>query len=75
MAAVAQRLQLLGQLRPPGLMQVAQKVIANPQLDMQIAQTQHKLGDKQAALTTLHAILATNPEFEPAKALVKTLTL
>ncbi|MCC2605681.1 type 1 glutamine amidotransferase domain-containing protein [Planctobacterium marinum] len=57
------------------LMQVAQKVIANPQLDMQIAQTQHKLGDNQAALTTLHAILATNPEFEPAKALVKTLTL
>lgn len=57
------------------LMQAAQKNIANPQLDIQIAKTQQKLGNNQAAMTTLNAILAKHPDFEPAKTMLNTLTL
>lgn len=56
------------------LMQVAQQAINNPMLDMQIAQTQHKLGDNDAAKQTLEQILRVDPEFEQAKTLLANLS-
>ncbi|WDE02922.1 type 1 glutamine amidotransferase domain-containing protein [Thalassomonas viridans] len=56
-----------------GLMTVAQKAINNPMLDMQIAKTQHKLGQDKAAKTTLNQLLATKPDYKPALDMLKTL--
>ncbi|WP_281557344.1 type 1 glutamine amidotransferase domain-containing protein [Thalassomonas sp. RHCl1] len=55
------------------LMTVAQKAINNPMLDMQIAKTQHKLGRKAAAKSTLNQLLATKPDYKPALDMLKTL--
>jgi putative intracellular protease/amidase len=55
------------------LMQAAQSAINNPQLDMQIAKTQVKLGDSDAAQKTLDHILKTKPDFQPALDMMKTL--
>lgn len=57
------------------LMTLGQKAINNPALDMQIAKTQHKLGDVDATKKTLNQILATKPDFEPAQDMLKTLSL
>lgn len=57
------------------LMTLGQKAIKNPRLDLQIAKTQQKLGDKLAATTTLKQILADKPDFEPAQDMLKTLSL
>lgn len=48
------------------LMQAGQSAINNPSLDMAIAQTQLKLGDKAAARATLQHILAEKPDFAAA---------
>ena len=56
------------------LMQLAQQSINNPRLDMQIAQTQHKLGKHKKAVATLNAILAQHPDFEPAEKMLSNLT-
>lgn len=55
------------------LMQVAKKAVNNPALDMQIAKTQQKLGQKKAAKTTLNQLLATKPDYKPALDMLKTL--
>lgn len=55
------------------LMTLAQEAINNPRLDMQIAKTQHRLGDSEAAASTLKQLLANKPDFEPALDLLKTL--
>ncbi|MBU1310343.1 MAG: type 1 glutamine amidotransferase domain-containing protein [Gammaproteobacteria bacterium] len=55
------------------LMQAGQSAINNPALDMAVAQTQLKLGDKTAARATLQQILATKPDFAAATALLATL--
>ncbi|MBV2127628.1 type 1 glutamine amidotransferase domain-containing protein [Arsukibacterium indicum] len=55
------------------LMQAGQSAINNPSLDMTIAQTQLKLGDKAAARATLQQILAAKPDFAAATALLATL--
>ena len=57
------------------LMTIAQKAINNPRLDMQIAKTQHKLGDKSGATATLKQILLNKPDFEPALDMLKSLAL
>lgn len=55
------------------LMQAGQSAINNPSLDMAVAQTQLKLGDKAAARATLQQILAAKPDFAAATALLATL--
>ena len=55
------------------LMQAGQSAINNPSLDMTIAQTQLKLGDKVAARATLQQILAAKPDYAAATALLATL--
>lgn len=57
------------------LMKLAQKAMNNHKLDMQIAKTQHKLGDNKAATKTLNQLLTSKPEYEPAQELLKSLTL
>lgn len=57
------------------LMSLAKETINNPTLDMQIAKTQHKLGDKQAAIATLNQLLANKPGFQPALDMLKSLFL
>lgn len=57
------------------LMSLGQKAIKNPKLDMQIARTQQKLGDKVGATSTLKQILADKPDFEPAQEMLKTMSL
>lgn len=52
------------------LMLIGQQAINNSALDMEIAQTQLKLGDKAAARATLQQILATTPDFAAATALL-----
>ncbi len=52
------------------LMQIGQETINNSALDMEIAQTQLKLGDKAAARATLQQILTTKPDFAAATALL-----
>lgn len=52
------------------LMQSGQSAIKNPALDMAIAQTQLKLGDKAAARATLQHILTEKPDFAAATALL-----
>lgn len=56
------------------LMTLGQKSLKNPKLDMQIAKTQHKLGDKVAAKQTLNQILAEKPDFEAAQEMLETLS-
>ena len=58
-----------------GLMQFAQKEINNPQLDIQIAKVQMKLGQKKAAVSTLNQLLASTPDFQPALEMLKTIAL
>ncbi|KGJ88131.1 type 1 glutamine amidotransferase domain-containing protein [Thalassotalea sp. ND16A] len=55
------------------LMQVAQKAIHNPMLDLQIAKAQHKLGQEKQAKITLNQLLATKPDYKPALDMLKTL--
>ena len=55
------------------LMQAGQSAINNLSLDMTIAQTQLKLGDKVAARATLQQILAAKPDYAAATALLATL--
>ncbi|NQZ80120.1 MAG: type 1 glutamine amidotransferase domain-containing protein [Colwellia sp.] len=55
------------------LMTVAQKAINNPMLDMQIAKTQHKLGQENNAKNTLNQLLITKPDYKPALDMLKTL--
>ncbi|MGQ8365477.1 type 1 glutamine amidotransferase domain-containing protein [Glaciecola sp. 1036] len=55
------------------LMQLGQKAVKNPQLDIQIATVQHKLGKKAEASKTLNQIISEHPDFEPAKEMLKTL--
>ena len=55
------------------LMLVAKKAINNPRLDMQIAQTQQKLGKISDAKHTLTQLLATKPDYQAAKDLLATL--
>lgn len=57
------------------LMLLAQEAINNPALDMQIAQTQQKLGDNLAAVNTLNQLLKTKPDFEPALEMRKAIQL
>lgn len=57
------------------LMQVGREAIGNPLLDVQIAKTQHELGDSEKALALLKQTIAANPGFEPAQALLQLLTL
>lgn len=57
------------------LMQLGQKAINDPKLDMQIAQTQHKIGDNQGAAHTLKTLLADKPDFKPAQDMLKSLSL
>lgn len=57
------------------LMQVGREAIGNPLLDVQIAKTQHELGDSENALALLKQTIAANPDFEPARALLQSLTL
>lgn len=57
------------------LMLVAQKTINNPTLDMKIAQTQHTLGKTDDAKVTLETLLSVKPDHQPAKEMLKTLTL
>ena len=56
------------------LMTLAQKAINNPQLDMQIAKTQHKLGKTEDATATLQTLLASQPDFKPARTLLDSMT-
>jgi putative intracellular protease/amidase len=56
------------------LMLLAQEEIDNPALDIQIAKTQFQLGDIMASRNTLEKIIDKHPDFEPAKALMATLT-
>ncbi|RXJ74565.1 type 1 glutamine amidotransferase domain-containing protein [Veronia nyctiphanis] len=58
-----------------GLMQFAQKEINNPQLDIQIAKVQMKLGQNKAAVSTLNQLLASTPDFQPALDMLKTIAL
>ena len=55
------------------LMKVAQASLKNQMLDMQIAKTQQKLGQVEAAKLTLNQILAANPDFKAAQDMLKTL--
>ncbi|WP_394202919.1 type 1 glutamine amidotransferase domain-containing protein [Shewanella waksmanii] len=48
------------------LMTLAQQAINNPVLDMQIAQTQHQLGLKDEAKSTLTQLLSAKPDYQPA---------
>ena len=57
------------------LMLVAQDVINNPVLDMNIAKTQHKLGKTQDAKGTLEQLLSVKPEYEPAKEMLNQLSI
>lgn len=57
------------------LMSLAKDAINNPQLDMQIAKTQQKLGKDEDATTTLNKILASHPEFQPALDMLQTLSM
>jgi len=57
------------------LMMVAQDKINNPRLDLAIAKAQKKLGDEKSAKETLDAILSSNPEFQPAKDVLNTLSI
>jgi len=57
------------------LMLSAQKTLNNPRLDLKIAQTQHKLGQSAQAKTTLEALLANKPDFQPAVEMLKTLSM
>lgn len=56
------------------LMLLAREEINNPALNVQIAKVQHKLGDNMASLKTLERTIAQHPDFEPAQALLSTLT-
>ena len=55
------------------LMLVAQKELNNPNVDMKIASTQVKLGHNEDAKATLVQLISTNPDFKPAKDMLKTL--
>lgn len=57
------------------LMTLGQKAINNPSLDIKIASVESKLGDVDAARKTLNRILASNPDFEPAQDMLKSLSL
>lgn len=57
------------------LMLIAQKAMNNSMLDMNIAKTQHKLGNKLAAKSTLEHLLEAKPDFKPALDMLKTLSL
>lgn len=57
------------------LMIAGKKAINNPKLDMQIAKTQHKLGRNQQAKNTLNQLVKSNPDFQPAIDMLKTLSL
>ncbi|BFT29887.1 hypothetical protein D210916BOD24_10630 [Alteromonas sp. D210916BOD_24] len=56
------------------LMLLAQKTINNPTLDVEIAKTQHQLGDTMASQQTLARTLQQHPDFEPAQKLLATIT-
>lgn len=56
------------------LMLLAQKTINNPTLDVEIAKTQHQLGDSMASQQTLARTLEQHPDFEPAQKLLATIT-
>ncbi|WP_232771308.1 type 1 glutamine amidotransferase domain-containing protein [Colwellia sp. 75C3] len=55
------------------LMKVAQKAIDSPNLDMKIAETQTKLGQKANAKVTLNQLITAKPDFKPAQDMLKTL--
>ncbi|WNC73262.1 type 1 glutamine amidotransferase domain-containing protein [Thalassotalea psychrophila] len=55
------------------LMLVAQKAINSPNLDMQIAKTQSKLGQTANAKATLNQLITAKPDFKPAQDMLKTL--
>ena len=55
------------------LMVVAQKTINNPMLDMEIAKTQVKLGQKTHAKTILNQLIIAKPDYKPAQDMLKTL--
>lgn len=57
------------------LMSLAKDEINSPRLDMQIASVQQQLGKTEAAKATLHQLLVSKPDFEPAIEMLKTLTL
>ncbi len=57
------------------LMQVGREAIANPVLDVQIAKTQHELGDTDSAVALLQQVIAQNPDFEPAQTLLQSLSM
>ena len=56
-------------------MQVGREAIANPVLDVQIAKTQHELGDTDSAVALLQQVIAQNPDFEPAQTLLQSLSM
>ena len=55
------------------LMVVAQKAINSPNLDMKIAKTQSRLGQKANAKATLNQLITANPDFKPAQDMLKSL--
>jgi putative intracellular protease/amidase len=55
------------------LMTVAQKAINSPNLDMEIAKTQTRLGQTANAKAILNQLIVAKPDFEPAQTLLKTL--
>ncbi len=57
------------------LMLIAQDKLNNPRLDLAIAKAQKKLGDEKSAKETLNAILSANPDFQPAKDVLNTLSI
>ncbi len=54
-------------------MTVAQKAINSPNLDMEIAKTQTRLGQTANAKAILNQLIVAKPDFEPAQTLLKTL--
>lgn len=56
------------------LMLVAQKTINNPNLDIQIAKTQQRLGDTIASRKTAEQILVQHSDFEPAQQFLSSLS-
>ncbi|MCW8093312.1 type 1 glutamine amidotransferase domain-containing protein [Alteromonas sp. ASW11-130] len=57
------------------LMQVAQSSLKHPKLDMKIAQTQQQLGEVAAAKGTLKTLLKSQPDFQPAIDMLKSLSI
>lgn len=55
------------------LMQVAQAAINNPNIDMEIARTQSRLGQKAEAKATLNQLITAKPDFKAAQDMLETL--